>query len=158
LSRDRQCALMLLSLLCFTIWNKKQSSKRSMILCSRLNSLLRGLNDRAILLYLFLISTMWPLIFCHCLGLRCISKRGWGVVKDGKLSNNDLIIWFVGKEWALSWDLSQSFQRWNLTGIMPVIASIPNDRDMWKAPEIYITTWYCILPSSLMEYEREALL
>ena len=103
LSRDRQCALKLLSLLFFTVWNKKQSSKRSMILHPKLNSLLKELNDRVISLYLFLMSTMWSLIFCHCLGLRYISKKGWGgVVKDGELSNNDLIIWFVEREWALS--------------------------------------------------------
>ena len=103
LSRDKQCALKLLSLLFFTVWNKKQSSKRSMILHSKLNSLLKELNDRVISLYLFLISTIWSLIFCHCLGLRYISEKGWeGVVKDGELFNNDPIIWFVEREWALS--------------------------------------------------------
>jgi len=56
LSRDRQCALRLLSLLFFTMWNEKWSSKRSMILCPGLNSLLRESNNRTILLYLFLMS------------------------------------------------------------------------------------------------------
>jgi len=75
LSKDKQCALRLLSLLFFTVWNEIQFSKRSMILHPGLNSLLRESNNGTISLYLFLMSIMWFLIFCYCLGLRCVSKR-----------------------------------------------------------------------------------
>jgi len=75
LSKDKQYALRLLSLLFFTVWNEIQFSKRSMILHPGLNSLLRESNNGTISLYLFLMSIMWFLIFCYCLGLRCVSKR-----------------------------------------------------------------------------------
>ena len=125
----------------------------------RMNSLLKGSKDGKTSLNLLSISTRGPLNFWHCLGLRQANDSLCGgkidVVED---SNRDLRMWLCRREWTLSWDLLQSFQRCNLIGIRPTIASILNEGDLQNAPSIYIAALCCILLSSLIGYANSALL
>ena len=77
---------------------------------------------------------------------------------DVEDSSNDLIMWFAGREWALSWDLLQSFWRYSLIGIRFVIASILSEGKVQKISSIHVTAQNCIFLSSLIGYNSGALL
>jgi len=85
------------------------------------------------------------------------SEDNCWLVNDGKFSFiRDQMIWLEGSEWAWSWDLPLSFWRWRLIGMSPVIASIPNVRDILKVPKIYKVAFLCIFPNIFKEYNNGA--
>ena len=52
-------------------------------------------------------------------------------------SIREQMMWFKGREYALSCNLSLSFCKYRLMGISPVIALILSDGNVLNAPNIY---------------------
>jgi len=159
LSRDWRWVLKLLLLQFLNIWNEKWLANMLIRHWPGMNSLLKVWKDRKTSLNLLSILTTDPLIFLCCLGLRQANDSLCGgeidVIED---SNRNLRMWFCGREWTLSWDLPQSFQKYNLIGMKPTIALMPNEEDVQNAPSIHIATLYCILLSYLIGYTSSTLL
>jgi len=56
-----------------------------------------------------------------------------------------LKMWLVRSLKGHICDLLASFRRQNLIGMIPVIASMPSDRDVLKVPKIQMAALLCIL-------------
>ena len=91
-------------------WKENWFGNKSISLFPGKNSWLKEEKEGMISLNLLSISTIGPLIFWYCLGMSPSNKRQWVLtLSEGLASNSDLIIWFVGRECALSWNLPSSF-------------------------------------------------
>ena len=65
--------------------------------------------------------------------------------EGGESSMRFLKIWLVGSLKGRICDLLVIFWRWNLIGMIPVIASMPSDGDVLKVPRIQMAARLCIL-------------
>ena len=107
-------------------WKENLFGKMSISLFPSKNLWSKGEKEGMILLNLLSMSTIEPLIFRHCLCISPSNERQWVLALiEGLVSNNNLMIWFDGKECVLSWNLPFSFWIWRWMEISPAIASIP---------------------------------
>ena len=115
----------------FEKWKEKWLGKIFISLFPRKNSQLNREKKGTILLNLLFMSIIRPLIFNHCLGVSLSSDSQWASLSFICLiSSSDFIIWFDGRVCTLRWNLSLSFCRWRWMEIRPVMASIPDDREV----------------------------
>ena len=123
------------------------------------NFLLCKSNAGNSLLNLLFISTTKPLIISHWWEESKSNEKQWGSLYSDVLDlSSDHRIWLWESEWALSWALPLSLQRYRWIEIRPAITSILNEGEVWKMPRFQIAALFCIFFNSLRGYDKDALL
>jgi len=84
---------------------------------------------------------------------------GFDVVDDGgESSMRILMMWLLGSLKDRICNLLAIFCRWNFIGIISVMASIPVEGKVLKAPRIQMVALLCILSRIFIWYDNGALL
>ena len=138
---------------------EKRLEKLSIIRWPRENSELRGEKDGKIPKDLVYKSMRWPLAIDLCQLVN--EPMLWEFVKldrGGESSKRFFKMWLLGSLKGWIWNLLVIFWRWNLIGMMPVMASMPSKGNVLKASRIQMAALLCILLRIFMWYDIGALL
>ena len=147
------CAFLLSFFVWFVEWKEKQLGNILINLFPGENSVLKEIKKEKTPFSLLFMSIIELLVINYCFGVNFSSNRWWKLlVFECFDSNNNLIMWFSGSDWVLSCSLPLSFYKYRWIGIRPVIASIPNEGEVWKAPNIYMVALCCIFLSVVITF------
>ena len=133
--------------------NEIWSEKLSILLSPGENSEWSGIKNGKLSLNLLVILTKWLLIReCCWLVRESRCMKFWGVNTLLWGSMREHMRWLGSSLCAHSYDLLPSFWKCSLMGMSPVMASIPYEGNVLKAPRIHIAALLCIFPKAFRWY------